>query len=384
MLRKLSISGFKSLKDFSITPTTNFLSIAGENGVGKSNICDALLFLKSIINNGFFTSLREFGGTDYIFRDQLDDSGYCRISYYIDLTDDVSKRDNPPPIGLENKFYPKYQIDIFWKPDEVIMNEKLYIGSELVLDRKNNSISVLGRNGKLKKVEALSQYNPDITALNLISGNPIVEFIKNIKIYRFNPLAAKSRISLINNSESLDSDGKNLALILSKIEQNENLKEVILDWLNLIVPSLSNVKVDKNEKDCDINFYEKYDGHKYPSQLVSDGTMYVLCMLTAILSNKEKNNSLILIEEPERGIHPKAIAELINFMRYQVSEFYNIIITTHSESVVRSMNIDEFWIAVRQNGKTLVKHASEVSKEAEDMNLDKAWLMNVFDGGLPW
>ena len=175
-----------------------------------------------------------------------------------------------------------------------------------------------------------------------------------------------------------------MALILSKIEQNENLKEVILDWLNLIVPSLSNVKVDKNEKDCDINFYEKYDGHKYPSQLVSDGTMYVLCMLTAILSNKEKNNSLILIEEPERGIHPKAIAELINFMRYQVSEFYNIIITTHSESVVRSMNIDEFWIAVRQNGKTLVKHASEVSKEAEDMNLDKAWLMNVFDGGLPW
>lgn len=384
MLKKLSISGFKSLKDFSITPTTNFLSIAGENGVGKSNICDALLFLKSIINNGFFKSLREFGGTDYIFRGELDDKGYYNISYKICLTDDLSKRPSRPPAGLEHSVYPRYELDIFWNNDKVIMDEKLYIGQNLILNRNNNNISVITKNGILEEQEALSKYNPDISALNLIAGNPIIEFIDNIKIYRFNPLAAKSRVALIDNSESLDSDGKNLALVLSRIEQDENLREVILDWLNLIVPSLSEIKIDKNDKDCNINFYEKHDGNRYPSQLVSDGTMYVLCILTAILSNKEQSNSLILIEEPERGIHPKAISELINFMRYQTSEFYNIFITTHSESVVRAIDIDEFWIAVRNNGKTMVKHASEISKEAKNMNLDKAWLMNVFDGGIPW
>lgn len=383
MLKQLSISGFKSLKDFSLTPTTNFFGIAGENGVGKSNICDALLFLKSILNNGFFSSLRDFGGTDYIFRGEVNSQGYYHISYNLCLTDDLSRLKREIPKEIEYKTYPTYELDIYWRDNEVVMNEKLYIGELLILNREKNEIS-LRSEGKLKKISALKNYNPDITALNLIDKNPISGFINNIKVYRFNPMSAKSRVALIDNSENLDTDGKNLALILSKIEENEDLRELILDWLNLIVPSLDQISIDKSEKDCNINFYEKYDGNKYPSQLVSDGTMYVLCILTAILSNKNKSNSLVLIEEPERGIHPKAISELINFMRDQVSDFYNILITTHSESVVRSMEIDEFWIAVRSNGKTIVKHASEVSKEAKNMNLDKAWLMNVFDGGIPW
>lgn len=383
MLKKLSVSGFKSLNDFSLTPTTNLISIAGENGVGKSNICDALLFLKSIFTNGFSKSLREFGGTDYIYRGDVDSNGYNRISYKLCLTQDLSRYEQAIPQEFEYGIYPIYELDIFWKENEVRMDERLYIGQQLILDRQNNEISLRLEN-KLEKVSALKNYNPDISSLNIVDNNPISEFIENIKVYRFNPISAKSRISLVENSEYLDSDGKNLALILSKIEQDNNLRETILDWLNLIVPSLSDIKIDKNDKDCSINFYEKYDGNRYPSQLVSDGTMYVLCILTAILSNRDKSNSLILIEEPERGIHPKAISELINFMRDQVSEFYNIIITTHSESVVRSINIDEFWIAVRNDGKTIVKHASEVSKEAKNMNLDKAWLMNVFDGGIPW
>ena len=54
-------------------------------------------------------------------------------------------------------------------------------------------------------------------------------------------------------------------------------------------------------------------------------------------------NGIILIEEPERGLNPKAIAELIEFFRER-SELFNIFVNTHSESIVRVTQPKELFL----------------------------------------
>ncbi|MNL47611.1 hypothetical protein D3C87_1704080 [compost metagenome] len=93
---------------------------------------------------------------------------------------------------------------------------------------------------------------------------------------------------------------------------------------------------------------------------------------------------MTIIEEPERGIHPKAIGELVQLMRENASVEHPIFITTHSESVVRNLDLEELWLVNKEDGKTKVKCALESAVNKNKIPLDTAWLTNLFDGGLPW
>ncbi|MGS0024044.1 AAA family ATPase, partial [Escherichia coli] len=91
---------------------------------------------------------------------------------------------------------------------------------------------------------------------------------------------------------------------------------------------------------------------------ISDGTIFTLCIMTAILSRAQQTG-ITIIEEPERGIHPKAIGELVQLMRENTSLNHPIVITTHSESIVRNLEPDELWFVSKKEGKTQLKHASD-------------------------
>jgi predicted ATPase len=105
--------------------------------------------------------------------------------------------------------------------------------------------------------------------------------------------------------------------------------------------------------------------------------------MAAVLS-RSRGYGLTLIEEPERGIHPKAIAELVQLMRDNATPEHPVLVTTHSESVVRASKREELWLVNKADGKTTVKNAAQNSGDLGSLGLDTAWLMNLFDGGLPW
>jgi predicted ATPase len=105
--------------------------------------------------------------------------------------------------------------------------------------------------------------------------------------------------------------------------------------------------------------------------------------MTAVLS-RSNQLGLTIIEEPERGIHPKAIAELVSLMRENAQVEHPVFVTTHSESIVRSSKAQELWLVNKEAGKTQLKNAAASATDLGDLNLDTAWLMNFFDGGLPW
>jgi predicted ATPase len=135
-----------------------------------------------------------------------------------------------------------------------------------------------------------------------------------------------------------------------------------------------------------IKFKEEGTRTKFPANLISDGTIYALCIMVAVISRAKakKSYGITLIEEPERGIHPKAIAELVQLMRANATPEHPVFVTTHSESLVRASSKEELWLIDKEDGKTIAKNAAENSVELGELNLDTAWLLNMFGGGLPW
>ena len=61
--------------------------------------------------------------------------------------------------------------------------------------------------------------------------------------------------------------------------------------------------------------------------------------------------------------------------------------TTHSESVVRQLQLDELWLVDKKEGKTQMKAAASGHLQQPDLaplRVDEAWLSNLLGGGLPW
>ncbi|MFB2920784.1 MULTISPECIES: methylation-associated defense system AAA family ATPase MAD3 [Aerosakkonema] len=124
-------------------------------------------------------------------------------------------------------------------------------------------------------------------------------------------------------------DGSNLPLVVQDLEKNN--PEVFRDWVAHIRTVLTDVqKILVQERSEDKHLYlaiqYKSGGEPVPSWLLSDGTLRMLAL--TLLAYIPFHEGIYLIEEPENGIHPKAIEAVF----LSLSSVYDsqILLATHS------------------------------------------------------
>ena len=369
-IQKLEIKGFKSIAHVLFENCSPFLVFAGANGAGKSNLVDALVFLSVVVERGAFQAIRQFGGFNQIHCFKFRKEQRTTMSFAL-------------KINIENVLY-EYSLKIRSLNQSPELEETLKINNNVVVDRKahGDTLICMTEGNPLQK---LPDYPNEKSALMLLAKNPLYGFLTNVRVFRIDPFAAKEPDTSTTDASTLDAQGKNIATILSILEKEDDFRSQILEWIELIVPGMESVSTEKQRLDSStvITFKEEGTKTRFPAKLVSDGTICALCILTAVLS-RAKSIGITIIEEPERGIHPKAISELVSLMRQNASTKHPVFITTHSESVVRGLETEELYFVSKSDGKTQVKSALTAHVDKKLIPLDTAWLTNLFDGGLPW
>ena len=370
-IKRIKISGFKSIADIKLNELTPYSVFAGANGSGKSNFFDALQFVGAVVRFGAKLALLQFNGYNQIhcFKHSGNKARTFKASFDVEINDKAIA----------------YDLIIYDMDKEPKIEEHLKVNNNVLMSRKKSEPPKI----KIKdKFQAIGDFFPhDASSLMFLSPIfPLYGFFSNIRVYRFDPLGAKQPDNFNANSSELDEHGHNIATMLAVLEKNDAIREQILEYMELLVPSLEKISTKKqklNTQQTIIRFKEEGTKAYFSANLISDGTIYALCVMTAVLSRSEKVG-MTLIEEPERGIHPKAISELCELMRDKANLKHPIFVTTHSESVVRSSQADELWLVNKIDGKTEFKNAARSSQDLNGLNLDEAWLMNMFGGGLPW
>lgn len=366
-INKIKISGFKSIADIELNDLTPYSVFAGANGAGKSNFFDALKFISTVVTLGATQALRQFNGYENVhcFKHRKDKA-----------------RTFSAEIQVQSDNHLTYHLKIHNMDNQPKLEEKLFFNDKVVLDRKKEKDFIIKR---LTQEQSVSEFPNELSSLILNSNSRLFKYFNNIKVYRFDPLGAKEPDSSSADSSELNSHGHNIATMLSILEKDAEIREQIIEWMELLVPSLESISTERSGFNTQtvIKFKEAGIRANFPAHLISDGTIYALCIMTAVLG-RSKQAGMTLIEEPERGIHPKAIAELVNLMRENANPNHAIFVTTHSESVVRYSKPEELWLVNKIDGRTEFKNAAKEFSDLGDLNLDKAWLMNMFDGGLPW
>jgi len=368
-IQYLKISNFKSIDSLELRNINDFSVFAGANGSGKSNFFDALNFVSHFMRHGITEARRGHGGFDNIHHLQPDYAP--RFEFEMECTLPYGEPDNL----IETQY--KYQLIINSLESEPKINEQLFINQEEAII-KNDSLSI-----KLPK-----ELNPfrevvEYSLLSSIPRLPLSALLRNIRLYRIdNPFSSPESEQSNQDSSVLKSNSHNLASVLRRLEQDDNLRETILEWMETVVPSIQQIKTEHLAINTTISFQEQ--SIQFPAHLMSDGTIYALSLLVAVLDTPRYG--LTLIEEPERGLHPQAIFELIDLIREQTSPSNPIWMTTHSESVVRQLKLNELWLVDKKNGRTQMKSAASGRLQQPDLaplGVEEAWLSNLLGGGLP-
>lgn len=404
----LEIKGFKSIQNVELKDVSPFMVLAGANGTGKSNFVDALAFLSKVIDMGVSKAISEFGSIENLISPKHKAGD---ISYKIEFEIEKQIYQYEIMIALKNiASRVKEESLKILKSGEIIFDSDK-IRKELEAKKESNTSDDLIGAGLLGALGGLiwgAMKDSDQIGQDIINGvatgiglklltdekyssddsflrqNKEFQGLKNVKIFRIDPFTIKNRRSTGNNPGELNRDGSNIAAVLEKLEKDNELREQIIEWMSVIVPEMKKVSVRTQNIDSSKGlFFEEDSGNRFPAHMVSDGTIYALCLLVAVLT-RVKQPGITIIEEPERSLHPKAISELIGFIREYASPHHPIILTTHSESVVRSLELEELYFVSKSQGKTQIKDVRKSGVDKNKIPLDTAWLTNLLGGGLPW
>ena len=153
-------------------------------------------------------------------------------------------------------------------------------------------------------------------------------------------------------------DGSNLPWVVARlgVEQPERYRRWI-EHLRTALPDLADIATFERPEDkhCYM-IYEYADGVKVPSWLVSDGTLRLTALtLPAYLVDLQ---GIYLIEEPENGIHPKAVSTVYD----SLSSVYDaqMLLATHSPVVLNAARLDDVLCFARDDtGSTDIVLGSE-------------------------
>lgn len=363
-IKQIHITNFKSIVDARLDDLADFSVFAGANGSGKSNFFEALEFVSDVVRNGVKQAINKHGGHENIRSYRLKSPSSQRFYANFELT-------------LSDCF--TYQLEIRDMHKIPFLLETISKNGEEIASRKNRTKIEI--NGKAIDLD----YSDDETLLKLVSKNAqeLLAFLSAIERYQVDPNQAREPDDYAAK-DLLDPRASNLITVLARLEKDAVVAEAIVEAMSMIVPGFESFKVEKERLSSKtlMTFKEAGLNKRFPAGLVSDGTIYALAMLVIIYSN---HKGIVLIEEPERGLNPKAIAELVEYFRERSSEC-NIFINTHSESVVAETQPTELLIVDKIEGQSEISRVIEKFPDYDykSMGLQQMWLSNLFAGGLPW
>jgi len=166
---------------------------------------------------------------------------------------------------------------------------------------------------------------------------PIAIWVRNLLLDGVRALALNSAAMRRPVSPSaarrFNVEGANLPLVVQDLERHHSA--AYQDWVahvQTILPDLKALQVREREDDRHLYLALTYasSAEPVPSWLVSDGTLRMLGL--TLLAYLPEPSSVYLIEEPENGIHPKAVEGVFQ----SLSSVYSgqVLVATHSPLVL--------------------------------------------------
>jgi predicted ATPase len=209
---------------------------------------------------------------------------------------------------------------------------------------------------------------------------------KEILIYRewsFGPRSPiRAACGADVQTDRLLEDFSNLPARLAVLKRTPATKKRLLDLLSEVAPGFTDVEVIP--EGGQLRLYLTEGDRNVPAHRLSDGTLRYLSLLAILLDPGPAK--LVLIEEPELGLHPDVLPALRDLL-IEASSRFQLIVTTHSTQLVDAMTEHADCVVVCEKGENTSElsrlDADQIAKWKEFGSLGSLWLSGRI-GGTRW
>ncbi|MCX6153143.1 MAG: AAA family ATPase [Candidatus Kapabacteria bacterium] len=391
MITRLKVSGFKNLVNVDIHLNA-FTCVAGTNAVGKSNLFDAIRFLSNLSHqkiieaaksvrseNQKASEIRDIffkSGDDYydtisfsvemiIPNEAIDELGekakaaittvkYDLILKYLKEEDDderiiIVKEELKPITQTEAKSNLYFLNSIKWKKS-VIEGRR---PTDLI-STENSKIRIHQDGQKGKPYDRIASQLPRTVLSTANAEYPtacvVQQEMKSWMFLQLEPSAMRKSDELDKRKNAtLEENGANMPATIFRLQSanpNKDIYQQLSNRLTELIDNVERITIDKDEKRTLLTLLLKFkNSAELPARSLSDGTLRFLAL--AILEIDDQSGTVICLEEPENGIHPSKIKEIIKLLQdiacdtnIEVdndNQNRQVIINTHSPIVVEEV-----------------------------------------------
>jgi predicted ATPase len=368
-LNEISLKGYKSIDGSAgqTIPLGDVTVLLGANGSGKSNLVSFFKMLNFMTTGALQQYIGKQGTSRLLF---YGPKGTESISFKLGFTSDSA--------------HDTYEVKLSHG-----LPDRLFISGEKVTYHKVSPPSPRPQEYFLDGGGAESGLSHDSrTTSKVLHG-----LLSSIRTYQFHDTSDTAKIKdrgYIDDARYLRSDAGNLAAFLGMLKKHANYKkyyERIVRHIRRVMPQFGDFDLEPipGNKDYVRLNWKDNTGSDYlfdPDQ-ISDGSLRFMALATLLLQPPQLPPRFIVLDEPELGLHPAAIAELAGIVR-SASQTTQVLLATQSTRLVDEFSLEDLVVVERDDERRCSVFKKLDVEQLGDWlgrySLSELWEKNVLGG----
>jgi predicted ATPase len=355
-VKKLTITGYKSIRELRDFELRNLNVLIGANGAGKSNFISFFRMLAEIVGQRFQLFVAVQGGPDAL------------LHFSRHTTSEIHAEFN----GEEDSYY------FTLVPTN---DNRLVFEDEGLYNRADNLIA--GHTEGFTGPHSESQFEK--------TGGRYTSSVRlgmdRWRVYHFHDTGENAKVKQQHapfDTLRLQVDGGNLAAYLGLLRTSyPDHYRMIVETIGLVAPFFDDfVPAREDSKLVQLEWQEKGKPDVvFNAHALSDGTLRFICLSTLLLQPWDLMPDTILIDEPELGLHPYAIVILADLLK-RAAERKQVIVSTQSVELMNLMEPEDIVVVDREGSESKFHRldSERLKGWLEDYSLGELWNQNVLGG----
>lgn len=355
----ITVAGFRSIKRIERLPLGPINVLIGPNGSGKSNFISAFSFLREIRAGRLQEYALRSGGADRILH--FGTRNTWKLDLHASLGDEVNQYLLTLASNAKDSLFP--------------LREECH-GS----GRRH----ILSTSGPETWISEPDSHNLHRDA----AIRDVRMHLDSWRVYHLHDTSSTSPIKKtadVDDNRFLRHDGANLAAFLYLLHHKHgDLYDLIRRTVRLAAPFFDDFRLRPqalNEDRIRLEWQHAGSDAYFDASSLSDGTLRFIVLATLLLQPVSLRPSVILLDEPELGLHPYAITMLASLVK-QASVETQVVLATQSTRLLDHFRPEDVLVADRVDGGTQLTRLDGAALEEwlQDYSLGELWEKNHFGG----
>lgn len=370
-LTQITIKGFKSIAfDRPVTLEIGDVNILlGTNGAGKSNIVSFFKLIGNMMNGSLQKFVTQSGNNQKFlhYGSKKTPTLFAEIRFADDSLLD----------GFAEELFYRFSLTN-------AVSDRLIVGTEEIG-------SYIPKNNTSSTKQLLSNFNESALPTFKTQDDRcglIWQFLSECKVYQFSDSSQLSPIrqsSAVDSAHYLQSEGNNLPSFLLYLKKNYTESyDRIVSYVREVVPQFKDFYLEPDNGYVSLKWMDtSVNDYVLSADQFSDGSIRFIALATLLLQSEETMSQVIIIDEPELGLHPYAIDQLTEMIK-DASLHAQIIVATQSPALIDGFSANDVTIIERDEDAqcTTVRKLNEAdyTEWLNEYSLSELWDKNVIGG----